>query len=1583
MLYQQYYLKQSQMHTFKLYSCGIFMILSFLSGWSQHIQISDENFVMAVQPQEPFKRAADLDAAPLEKKITNITYYDGLGRSKQQIAVAASPLFSSKTNIVTIDWKAGQGSTPNFIQNGGTSENSRELGINPTGEQSLLWKCGNDTASDADGGWNTNYFQIDNTLGYRYSVWVKRTGSQDGSTYHGTQNVNTLSGIQDNNPYFFYGDLPQLDTWYLIVGIIHPHNYTGPDQGISGVYDTDGNRVMDGKEFKWRSNVHTSRFRSYLFYSTDTNVRQYFWNPMIQKLDGTEQEITDVSVFNTTNELMMDWSQGGGGTPFFNQNGSTSENRRMYGNNPHGEFTMLWRCGNDAGKDADGGWNTDYFTVDKTLEYRYNVWIKRTGSQNGLAYHGTNNVEDLNGIAQGNPYFWYGNLPKLDTWYLIKGVIHPYNYTGSDQGISGVYDINGNKVLDGNEFRWSSTTTTARFRSYLYYSIDTNVHQYFWNPVVQKLGGDVNPAAGSIQEEIIIPEDIVTHIEYDNFGRQAKQYLPFATAGSNGSYRNVNTRIDINTYYKNKYVNDFPGITDMNQINAYSESIFEASPLNRVREQGAPGAAWKANPNSDTDHTIKFDWETNTIADKVAHFRVAFTNGDTEKPQLVKNATDYDAGQLHIAITKDENWQPGQTHPSDHTTKEYKDKLGRVILKRSYNEGVEHDTYYVYDDFGNLTYVLPPKVDITYNISDTELSELCYQYRYDYRNRLIEKKIPGKGWEYIVYNTLDQPIMTQDTNLEAENKWLFSVYDAFGRVAYTGVDTNNTKDRKTIQAEANNASSQFVTKTNTAQTYVGATVYYSKNAYPVSFDEVYTINYYDDYTFLGTSPVPQLANPGTVYGESISNKTTSLATGSKVKVLGTDQWITTVMYYDKKARPICTATVNDYLDTSDITETKLDFLGKVLETTTKHNKIGQEEIVTVDKFTYDHMGRLLTQIQKINNQAEEMIVDNTYDELGQLQSKTVGGGLQDINYTYNIRGWLRGINDVNQLGNDLFGFAIDYNTGINLLYNGNISATSWQTANDHITRRYEYTYDALNRITTAESGTGRYNLSNVTYDKMGNILTLQRTGAIVETIDPTRLEHFGIMDNLWYTYDQGNKLLQVTDAGSKDHGFKDGVNTNDDFEYDANGNMIKDQNKGITSITYNHLNLPKTVSISNSEGSGTISYIYDATGAKLKKIAPSGGSLIETEYAGNYVYKSGNLEFFNHSEGIVEKEADGYKYVYQFKDHLDNIRLSYKDKNKDGSITQDEIIQEKNYYPFGLTHKGYNDVLRGRNHTYGFGNKEEQDEIGLGWIDITARNYDPALGRWMNLDPLAEQMRRHSPYNYAFDNPVYYIDPDGMKPLGNGDCCGGLKKLASAVKNTITSDLRAVKNSLSKAFNNLKSIDQNLKGDGDKPTIGSAVNLEASAEGGPSNPMDIQTSGSENSRDDITIPNADIIWDAAMSLFGMKRPSPSGDGKTNASNPNKKTNLATEWNKGKSDAENTYYVTAVNLGEKAYNIAEATMSIQNKDEPKTNTITVMKNSGAVVESTNQISESQSVKDSTRAANSNENIHVIINRPTNR
>ncbi len=938
------------------------------------------------------------------------------------------------------------------------------------------------------------------------------------------------------------------------------------------------------------------------------------------------------------------------------------------------------------------------------------------------------------------------------------------------------------------------------------------------------------------------------------------------------------------------------------------------------------------------NNTIRYQHEFNKN-NEVALFEVDFINGDKEKPQLLKNDY-YHIDQLSKKITYNENWQPDQTFDKDNSVETFTDKKGRIILKRAYNNNIPHDTYFVYDKYDNLSFVIPPKVSVEDGVSQTELSTLCYQYCYDYKHRLIKKKVPGKGWYYMIYDALDRLVMTQDSKQRnsSPKQWLFTKYDQFGRIAYTGMLKNN-ESRENIQEEFNTISIWPIfseTKIDDQEIVQGTTIYYTNEADPFHIDEIYTISYYDNYTFDTTGAI----NPITVYGTNVTTNAKTLPTGTKVRVLGTNKWITTVNYYDEKAQLIYKYTYNEYLGTTNTVSNKLNFMGKVLESTTRHQRNGGVIITTIDKFTYDHKGRLLTHIQRINDQEEELIVCNTYDELGVLVKKSVGGtsevleeqnytdlinvsvsdageisknstdnswsagiatvksiigdgavsfipqqsnkavmvglsysnanttlynaidfaiyaksngtigvfekgknlgeygsytttdtlsvqregtqiryqkngvtvytstvastgamigdvslyhsdtaikdldvtgdlkkGLQTIDYAYNVRGWLKQINNPHEtLGDDLFAFGVNYETTSNnaqALYDGNISQTFWKTSNDGIKRRYDYSYDALNRITAGVHIYGQYNLSDVKYDKNGNILNLTRTGW-------QNGVSYANMDRLTYQYDAGNQLVKVTDTGNDQYGFIDGTNSHEDYVYDVNGNMILDHNKGITNIRYdNHLNLPTQVAINGKQ----INHVYDATGVKQSKSFDS----IVTLYDNGYIYENGELQFFAQPEGYIQPGNGGnFEYIYQYKDHLDNVRLSYRDADKDGVINPNETIEESNYYPFGLQHRGYNNVTSSQGNSaaqkFKYNGKEFNEELGFNMYDYGARFYDPATARWFSIDALAEKYYDQSTYAYTINNPIIYIDPDGNQVE---ICCQGLKDFFSGFGTTL------------------------------------------------------------------------------------------------------------------------------------------------------------------------------------------------------
>lgn len=884
---------------------------------------------------------------------------------------------------------------------------------------------------------------------------------------------------------------------------------------------------------------------------------------------------------------------------------------------------------------------------------------------------------------------------------------------------------------------------------------------------------------------------IITPMKYDAFGRAEKEFLPYTVDNSTMDFQTNSNTAQFDYYNDGNMTvtgNPYFDITS----NAYSKKLFENSPLNRVLAQAAPGDDWMLG----NGHEVRFNYGTN-IAGEVKLYTVNM-NIDATGIYLcdIIDAGYYLPGRLYKTVSKDENWVSG----FNHTVEEFKDMDGKTVLKRTYESGIAHDTHYVYDKYGNLSFVMPPLANG--NIDSLTLSGLCYQYRYDHRNRLAEKKLPGKDWEYIFYDILDRPVVTGpvlDPFGRSIIGFIVTKYDAFDRVCFTGwfpsANTpsviTNLRNYYNDPTHVDNA----VRDNTTPIENVNVGYRYNLNL-PIKF-ELLTITYYDDYNFPG--------NPGTlpvdVLGQALIVSPKRFVTGMWRRIL-TDEDVESgdISYtlYDKKGRVVrdfTTEQVNGYTDISNL----YNFVGELRYSKTMHKKPSSAAVLTLqENFKYDNGGRLTSHGHKINSKDPEMLSENSYDHLGMLISKYVGGTegapLQEVNYRYNVRGWLTNINDDQMLADDLFAFRINYNRPLNAafsvhsLYNGNISETAWRTSSDNLLRMYSYDYDGLNRLYEAmyqKMGTsilmGNYN-EVLEYDMNGNIVHLNRTGAL----DNSTMNV--MIDDLSYEYDADNpnQLRKVTDSTNSQRGFKDdsdGTNDTDpDYDYDSLGNLIKDQNKGIANIYYNHLNLPYSIEFGSGE---KITYIYDAMGGKMKKLVFDGTQTTTIDYMSGFQYKNGVLQFFPTTEGYVaytsspDVPADlAYNYVYSYKDHLGNIRLNYSRDPSDNIL---KILEENHYYPFGLKHENYSSdvkkytkevaeplaikpipVLSRIEYNYKYNGKEFQDELGLNFYDYGARNYDPAIGRWMNIDPLAEIAEEDSPYAYAHNNPVIYVDPTGM-----------------------------------------------------------------------------------------------------------------------------------------------------------------------------------------------------------------------------
>ena len=403
-------------------------------------------------------------------------------------------------------------------------------------------------------------------------------------------------------------------------------------------------------------------------------------------------------------------------------------------------------------------------------------------------------------------------------------------------------------------------------------------------------------------------------------------------------------------------------------------------------------------------------------------------------------------------------------------------------------------------------------------------------------------------------------------------------------------------------------------------------------------------------------------------------------------------------------------------------------------------KTTREEVYT---YSYDYADRV-SKVEHTLGGTKITLADYTYDSFGRLSTKSLhGSAANKLTYAYNLRSWLTGITSTRFTQN------LYYNTGVGTArYNGSISSMTWKSGNESTVRGYKFTYDGLDRMLNATYGetagistnANRFSENVTGYDKNGNIKGLQRYGQLSSAA-------YGMIDNLTLTLN-GNQLNRVDDAvtaSAYNGGFelKNGANAADEYSYDANGNLTKDLNKGISGITYNFLNLPNAVTF--SDGS-TITYTYGADGTKLRTVHKIGSTTTTTDYCGNVVYENGVQKLLLTEEGYITLSDS--KYHYYLKDHQGNNRVV---------ISQSGTVEEtSHYYPFGGVFASAGNV-----QPYKYNGKELDTKKGLNWYDYGARHYDAVLGRFITVDALYDKHFKVSPYVYCGNEPVGRIDPDG------------------------------------------------------------------------------------------------------------------------------------------------------------------------------------------------------------------------------
>ncbi len=969
--------------------------------------------------------------------------------------------------------------------------------------------------------------------------------------------------------------------------------------------------------------------------------------------------------------------------------------------------------------------------------------------------------------------FEYDNLYRLIGTYdhndhMVQNTEYQYNMVGFDQNT-----ITNRQILTSgvaNQAAANALTGANMVKSFAYFD-------GLGRPI-QKITLDYSTALN----------DQVVHMDYDEYGRQTNAYMPY-TINSAATTYNAAFRTSPLTEQQAFYNGLFTGDGGF----AKENNVIEKSPLARVKQVIHAGSSWQAKA-SETKYKLNVASEV-----RIATFANSY----------------YAVNTLMKTESLDEDLKSVIT---------YTDRIGRTVMV----DKAGAKTYYLYNSAGLISQVIQPQgsaiLHSTPSTIHTAASIIVYSflYTYDEQYRLATKKMPGTSAVYdYKYDALDRIVLETDP----KGFKTFHKYDILGREIMSG--------RYTGTASPLITDGLYENKTTSGHFYTTGL------SFPLTSTEIYTVNYFDDYNYNSSadyvkdvsyqaSPSAAIASFDYPFTFSINHPSTNThlivrgkPTRSKVGMLNQNDaaptvFVTTDNFYDKYTRLIQQKTAHAYSG-FDVEWIAYNFQGWELVRSREHNAVlagSNKNLFTTKRNTYDHIGRVVNKYITIYNGGETLLSSSTYTEIDQLKVKTLGAGLQNVDYKYNIRGWLTDINDVDNCNTDYFRMRLNYitaNANVNgaANWNSNISSIEWKVGNactvSSVVRNkalYGFTYDSKNRLQDAKyaeyNGSAYVNIDNynenLMYNDNGDITSLKRRGKSGAS--------FALIDDLSYTYASSGtyNLTTVNDVQSTTLGFTTTASTSNTYTYDANGNMTGKTNATFGAYYYNYLDLPKQMSTSTVSTASNVLNTYDAAGRKWQ----SSINGLVTTYFGDIEYVSNNLQAMYHEDGrIVPLSASTFEHHFYIKDHLGSTRVIFKA----GGI----LMQEYHCYPFGMAQEGSWVTSTGLAEKYKFNGKELY-QSGLNLADYGARWYDATIGRWTSIDPMAEKYIGYSPYHFSGNNPMAFVDYNGADFTGNG--LFAIEKTARA-RNAGGSTMMGTSESLAQA-ENLGDIRYDRDGKDDK-----------------------------------------------------------------------------------------------------------------------------------------------------------------------